>query len=291
MGPERSRGAALVAALCAVAVLLLGGCGTEAANGTDDATATGAIPWTTTEPFKVTAAQLADDQRTLTLTAQVPDGKNPCVRALKAARTAAEHNTVWVQITFSSPSGDKRSGCTGERTVSTRLRLPEALGNQKLVVDNDTQFTADGAELPALRLCGELGCDPPATGCTSASYDQALIAADAPMHSYRDAEHCDGKWLVLDFSWRTGPVCGDTTASPAGCASRLGDRWFFRAKPAGWAPITESAAGGCAAVQRAEPAFPTSLCAGLSPLSASLHPSYPPASASASPTQSQLPSS
>jgi len=279
----------VVAALCAVAVLLLGACGRQVAGGADDTTPTGPIPWTSTEPFKVTAAQLADDQRTLTLTARVPDGKKPCVRALKAVRTDAENNTVWVQITFSSPSGDKRSGCTGERTASTRLRLPEPLGDQKLVVDHDTQFTTDGAKLPALRLCGELGCHPPATGCTTASYEQALIAAGAPMHTYRDAEHCDGKWLVLDFSWRTGPVCGDTTASPSGCSSRLGDRWFFRAKPAGWAPIAESAAGGCAAVRRAEPAFPTSLCGELAPLSASLHPSYPPPSALASPTGGQLP--
>lgn len=233
------------------------------------------------QPSAATAAQLADDQRTLTLTARVPDGKNPCVRALKAVLTASERNILWVQITYSSPSGDRSSGCTGERTASTRLRLPKPLGSQKLIVDHDTQFTADGAELPALRLCGQLGCHPPATGCTSSSYDQALIAADAPEHTYLNADHCDGKWLVLDFSWRTGPVCGDTTASPSGCASRLGDRWFFRAKPAGWAPITASAAGGCEAVQRAEPAFPTALCATLAPLSSALHPSYPPPSASA----------
>ncbi|WP_405953139.1 hypothetical protein OG588_16595 [Streptomyces prunicolor] len=290
----------MLAALCAIAaVLLLSACGTQLAGGMDGATPTGSLPWTLASPSRVTGAQLADDQRTLTVSVRVPDGKQPCIRALKAAVTASENNTVWVQITFSSPSDDRRSGCTGERTASTRVRLPAPLGKQRLVVDYDNQFTTDGAKLPALRLCGELGCHPPATGCTTASYEQAEIAADVPAHTYRDAEHCDGKWLVLDFSWRTGPVCGDTTASPAGCASRLGDRWFFRAKPAGWAPITSSAAGGCKVVQRAEPAFPASLCAGLAPLSASLHPSYPPASpstsasasasVSASPTRSQLP--
>ncbi|MFF6985873.1 hypothetical protein [Streptomyces sp. NPDC010273] len=279
MGPVRTRGAAVLAALCAVAaVLFLAACGTQVAGGADGVTPTGSIPWTTGQPSRVTGAQLADDQRTLTVTAQVPDGKKPCVRALKAVVTDTENNTVWVQITFSSPSGDRSSGCTRERSASTSVRLPRPLGDQKLVVDLDNQFTTDGAKLPALRLCGELGCHPPATGCTSASYDQALIAADAPAHTYRDAEHCDGKWLVLDFSWRTGPVCGDTTATPSGCTSRLGDRWFFRAKPAGWAPITSSATGGCAAVHRAEPAFPTALCASLDPLSPSLHPSYPPAS-------------
>ncbi|MFJ9627887.1 hypothetical protein ACIRU8_09360 [Streptomyces sp. NPDC101175] len=273
---------AVVAAFCALAVLLLGGCGTRVAgatNGTNGTTPTGPVPWTTMEPSAVTAAQLAADQRTLTLTARVPHGKHPCVRALKAALAAAEQNTFWVQITYSSPSGDRRSGCTGEATASTRIVLPEPLGDQKLIVDHDTQFTTDGAKLPALRLCGELGCHPPATGCTVSSYEQAMIAADAPEHSYRDAERCDGKWLVIDFSWRTGPVCGDTTATPSGCASRLGDRVFFRAEPAGWKTITSSSAGGCTAVHRAEPAFPKALCATLPPLSASLHPSYPPSSA------------
>ncbi|MFJ8056228.1 hypothetical protein [Streptomyces sp. NPDC096142] len=287
MGPVRTRGAAVLAAFCAVAaVLVFAACGTRlaggagSAGGTDGAAPTGPIPWTTEEPSRVLGAQLDDDQRTLTLTAQVPDGRRPCVRGLKAVVTDTENNTVWVQITFSSPSGDRNSGCTRERTAATRVRLPRPLGNQKLVVDTESQFTTDGAQLPALRLCGALGCHPPATGCTTASYDQALIAADAPAHTYRDAEHCDGKWLVLDFSWRTGPVCGDTTATPSGCTSRLGDRWFFRAKPAGWAPITSSAAGGCAAVRRAEPAFPTALCADLPPLSPALHPSHPPASPS-----------
>ncbi|MFI6402615.1 hypothetical protein [Streptomyces sp. NPDC050548] len=277
----------MAAALCAVAVLLLGGCGTRvagAADSTGDPAPTGSLPWTLSQPFKVTAAQLAADRRTLTLTAQVPDGKKPCVRALKAALTATSQQNMWVQITFTSPSGDKRSGCTGERTVSTHIRLPESLGSRQLIVDNDTQFTADGAKSPALRLCGELGCHPAPTGCTVRSYEQAMIAADAPEHSYRDAEHCDGKWLVIDFSWRTGPVCGDTTATPSGCTSHLGDRVFFRAEPAGWKTITASSAGGCKVVQRVEPKFPTALCATLAPLSASLHPSYPPQSPSATAT-------
>ncbi|WP_324604874.1 hypothetical protein [Streptomyces xylophagus] len=154
MRPGRTRGAAAVATLCAVAVLLLGGCGTQVAGGTGEATPTGVIPWTTMQPSAVTAVQLADDQRTLTLTARVPDGKHPCVRALKAVLSASERNILWVQITYSSPSGDRSSGCTGERTASTRLPLPKPLGSQKLIVDNYTQFTTDGAELPALQPAG-----------------------------------------------------------------------------------------------------------------------------------------
>ncbi len=105
-----------------------------------------------------------------------------------------------------------------------------------------------------------------------------MTAVDAPRHTYRDAQRCDGKWLVLDFSWRTGPACDDTS-DPA-CSSALGDRWFFRAGKSGWEPVLESVRGGCRDVQRKEPGFPAALCGTLAPLPARLHPSYPPPSAS-----------
>jgi hypothetical protein len=262
-----------------LAVLLLGGCGTQVAGGASPSE-TGPVTWTTSAPSEVTGARLGADHRTLSLDVRVPSGPRPCVRDLKAVDTDKMYGsvpgTVRVQITFSSPDG-RSSGCTKEKTATARVRLPQPLGERELVVDYNTVFTADGAEPPALRLCGRLGCHPPATGCTAASYEQAMIAVDAPTHSYRGAEHCDGKWLVLDFSWRTGPACGDDTKDPA-CSSSLGDRYFFRAKRSGWEPFFTSAAGGCAAVQRREPAFPTALCASLAPLSSSLHPSYPPPS-------------
>ncbi|PKT72179.1 hypothetical protein CW362_15240 [Streptomyces populi] len=188
---------------------------------------------------------------------------------------------VRVQVTFTSPAGDRASGCTGESTATAKVSLPEPLGDRDVIVDNYTRFTAEGAEPPALRLCGELGCTPPATGCTPASYEQALTAVDAPEHTYRNSERCDGKWLVLDFSWRTGPACDDST-DPA-CSARLGDRWFFRSKKSGWEPISRTSAGGCRDVRREEPAFPSSLCRSLAPLSSALHPSYPPPSASSTP--------
>ncbi|MFD0441069.1 hypothetical protein [Streptomyces chartreusis] len=108
-----------------------------------------------------------------------------------------------------------------------------------------------------------------------ASYDQALVAVGAPEHTYRDSERCDGKWLVLDFSWRTGPACGDST-DPA-CSSRLGDRWFFRVKKTGWESIIRTSAGGCQDVQLKEPAFPSSLCESLAPLSPLAAPEVSPA--------------
>ncbi|MFF2324558.1 MULTISPECIES: hypothetical protein [unclassified Streptomyces] len=267
--------------LCAVAVLLLGACGTQVAGqGGGRPTATGPIPWSTMQPSAVTGARLTDDRRTLLLDAQVPSGEHPCVRDLKAVLTDPALDPVRVQITFTTPSSDRRSGCTEESTATARVGLPEPLADQVVVVDHYVQFTADGAQPPALRLCGQLGCHPPATGCTAASYEQALLAVNAPKHTYRDSEDCRGKWLVLEFSWRTGPACGGSP-DPA-CSSRLGDRWFFRAESSGWVPIAEGAAGGCRDVQRTEPAFPTSMC-DLGPLSPSLHPSHPASSVSPSP--------
>ncbi|MEU7704184.1 hypothetical protein [Streptomyces nodosus] len=270
----------MAALLCAVAVLVLGACGTQVAGEGDGRAplpaATEPIPWTTMQPSTVTGVRLSGDRRTLLLDTQVPSGAHACVRKLKAVLTNPMTDVVRVQITFTSPSGDRASGCTEESPATVKVRLPEALGDRNVIVDNYTLFTADGAEPPALRLCGELGCTPPATGCTAASYDQALMAIGAPAHTYRSSEECDGKWLVLDFSWRTGPACAGSTEP--GCSSRLGDRWFFRAKKSGWEPIIRTSAGGCQDVQRKEPAFPTSLCASLAPLSPSLAPSYPPAS-------------
>ena len=162
------------------------------------------------------------------------EGAHRCGRLCAGLRGGAHRpraeGPVRVRLTLSSPSGDRRSGCTKERSATARVRLPVPLGRE-VVVDHDVQFTADGAKAAALRLCGKLGCTPPATGCTDASYDQALMAVDAPTHSSRDSQECDGKWLVLDFPWRTGPVCDD--ASEPGCSSRLGDRWFYRAEKSG----------------------------------------------------------
>ena len=264
----RARRRGLVAAVLMGAVMVgaLAGCGTKVGAGATVPTETGPIPWTTFQPSAVTGAHLAADQRTVTLDTQVPDGPHACVRDLTAKLGEPGPGLVRVQVTFSSPSGDRRSGCTKERSTPTRVVLPAPLGERELVVDDFTVFTADGATPPDLRLCGKLGCHPAPTGCTPASYDQALMAVDAPMHTYRDATDCQGTWLVIDFSWRTGPACAGETKDPA-CSSRLGDRVFFRAETSGWVPIVHDRSGGCAAIHRREPAFPTSMCGPLAPLS------------------------
>lgn len=245
--------------LGAVAVLLLGACGTQRAGA--GATTTQAPHWQTFAPFRVTAARLSGDGRALSVDAEVPGGGKTCARGLKAAVTSTSERTVWVQVTFSALTGDPDADCSKTATGTAKVRLPSALGHRELSVDNDTTFTADDAGPSGLRLCGDRGCHPAPTGCTPASYDQAVAALDVPNHTSRGAEHCDGKWLVFDVSSRMGPACSEGEAP--GCGASLGDRWFFRAGKSGWVPVARGTRAGCVDVHRVEPAFPATLCAGL----------------------------
>ncbi|WP_203721452.1 hypothetical protein [Streptomyces coelicoflavus] len=263
-----------VVLLSAVGVLLLGACGTLRAGS--DGAATASEPTALTDPTEstrrqtfapmgVTAARLADDRRTLDVDVEVPGPGKTCVRDLKAVVTDTSDRTVWVQVTYSAPAdGTPRADCRTTATATAKVRLPSPLGHRVLSVDNFTAFTADGADPPHLRLCGELGCHPAPTGCTPASYDQAVTALDVPNHTSRGDEHCDGKWLVFDVSSRMGPACPEG-AGP-GCGASLDDRWFFRAEKPGWKPIARSTKGGCTDVHAIEPAFPSALCADLPPL-------------------------
>lgn len=248
-----------VVLLSAVGVLLLGACGTLRAGSDGAATApttpTESERWQTFAPIRVTAARLADDRRSLSVDAEVPGRGKTCVRDVKAVVTDTSDRTVWVQVTYSALTGSSpRSDCRATATATAKVRLPSPLGHRVLSVDNFTAFTADGADPPHLRLCGELGCHPAPTGCTSASYDQAVMALDVPNHTSRGDEHCDGKWLVFDVSSRMGPACPEG-AGP-GCGASLADRWFFRAEKSGWQPIARSTKAGCTDVHGIEPAFP-----------------------------------
>ncbi|NEB81949.1 hypothetical protein G3I40_43060 [Streptomyces sp. SID14478] len=254
------------AVLSAVAVLLLGACGSlRAGSGGGTAPTVEPARWQTFAPFRVTAARLAADGRALSVDAEVPGGGKTCARHLKAVVTDTSDRYVWVQVTFSAlTGGSPHADCRKTTTATAEVRLPSALGHRELTTDTHTAFTTDDADLPNLRLCGDRGCHPAPTGCTPASYDQAVDALDVPNHTSRGTEHCDGKWLVFDVSSRMGPACAEGDAP--GCAASRADRWFFRAKKSGWVPIARSTKGGCTDVHRIEPAFPTALCAELPPL-------------------------
>ncbi|MFE1950011.1 hypothetical protein ACFW9D_06015 [Streptomyces sp. NPDC059524] len=262
---RRARSLVTVFVLSAVGVLLLGACGTLRAGSGGTATPTESARPQTFAPFRVTAARLADDRRTLTVDADVPGPGKTCARDLKAVVTDTSDRTVWVQVTFSALTGGApHDDCRGTATATAQVRLPSPLGHRELAMDTHTVFTMDDAHLPDLRLCGERGCHPAPTGCTPASYDQAVAALDVPNHTSRGEEHCDGKWLVFDVSSRMGPACPEG-AGP-GCGASLGDRWFFKAEKAGWKPVARGTKGGCVDVHRVEPAFPSALCADLPPL-------------------------
>lgn len=225
--------------LSAVAVLLLSACGTQRAGA---GAPTESPRRQTFAPFRVTAARLSDDGRALSVDAEMPGKEKTCARRLKAAVTSTSERTVWVQVTFSTLTGDPHAACSKTATGTAKVRLPSALGHRELVVDHDTTFTADGAGPPGLRLCGDRGCHPAPTGCTPASYDQAVSALDVPNHTSRGEEHCDGKWLVFDVSSRMGPACAEGEAP--GCGASLGDRRFFRAEKSGWVPPRARHKGG-----------------------------------------------
>lgn len=268
---------AVVLVVCG-AMLLTGrgqaGAGSAGVEGAaPEATATAAsegsaaaIPWQRGGVSSIDAIRAEDGGRTLAVTVQVAaaadgHGDARCARGLRGVVDTVEHGTVYVTITYESRSADRRSGCTVSRPATTRVRLPRPVGGQQVFLNSQVVFTARGAAAPALRRCGDLGCDPAPVGCTVASYEQAVADSDVPRHSMRDERGCDGRWLVLDISSPTGAACGDP--GPDCDSHNRTTRWFYRAAADGWRAITTSNGAGCTAVRRAEPAFPEELCRGL----------------------------
>ncbi len=214
--------------------------------------------WVTFAVSGVTEVRVSPDGRVLTLDARVPDGPDGCLRGPTGRLDGFEPKLVRVDIRFESRLLMAGDGCPGERTVPVEVRLPEPLGERDVVVNLDQLYTPDRPGL--LRRCGELGCHPAPTGCTSDSYYQAARDADAPEHSYHRERGCDGKWLVMDISINSGPVCEGS----GDCAGASGTtRYFYRATPTGWRVIAATTKPGCDDVRSAEPRFPRTLCAKL----------------------------
>ncbi|MEU7689686.1 hypothetical protein [Microbispora hainanensis] len=214
--------------------------------------------WVTYAVSTVTEVRVSRDGRVLTLDARVPDGPDGCLRGPTGRLDGFEPKLVRVDIRFESRLLMAGNGCPGERTVPVEVPLPKPLGERDVVVNLDRLYTLDRPGL--LRRCGEPGCHPAPTGCTSDSYYRAARDADAPEHSYHHERGCDGKWLVMDISISGGPVC----ERPGECAgaSRT-TRYFYRATPTGRRVIAGTTKPGCGDVLTAEPRFPRELCAAL----------------------------
>lgn len=254
------RGTGLV--VLGAALVVLTGCGSQTAE-TDEgpAGAATAAAWTLAAPIRIDGVRAADGGRSLVVGAEVPDGARDCVRKLRGELETVEHGTVYVKVTYETRSLDRDSGCTGTRRVAATVKLDEPLGSRTVMVNSMDVYTPVGATLPALRECGENGCDPTPPRCTSSSYRQAVNDTDIPEHTSWEERGCDDTWLVLDLSTRMGPACGD---AGDGCSSSaVSQRWFYRAEPSGWRPAATNGDAGCAGIHKVLPELPERLCASL----------------------------
>ncbi|MFH9845681.1 hypothetical protein ACH4MY_10630 [Streptomyces sp. NPDC017246] len=234
----------------------------EGATGADQGTATATGPaWTLASPIRIAGVRTADGGRSLVVDAEVPDGAGDCVRGLRGELETVEHGTVHVSVTYESPAQDRASGCTGTQRVEATVKLGEPLSSRKVMVNSWNVYTPAGATPPALRKCGENGCDPTPPRCTSSSYQQAVNDTDIPKHTSWEERGCDDTWLVLDLSTRMGPACGD---AGDGCpSSNVSQRWFYRAEKSGWRPVTTNGDAGCVGIHKVLPELPERLCASL----------------------------
>ncbi|WP_246886180.1 hypothetical protein [Streptomyces sp. GESEQ-4] len=259
----RQRGTGLRVAVLGAALMVLVGCGSKTA-GTDEETTTGAATasaWTLAAPIRIDGVRAADGGRSLVVGAEVPDGARDCVRSLRGELETVEHGTVYVRVTFETRSLDQDSGCTGTQRVKATVKLGEPLGTRRVMVNSMDVYTPVGATPPALRQCGENGCDPTPPRCTSSSYGQAVNDTDIPKHTSWEERGCDETWLVLDLSTRMGPACGD---AGDGCSSSgVSQRWFYRAESSGWRPVATNGDAGCAGIHKVLPELPERLCASL----------------------------
>ncbi|MFF0561668.1 hypothetical protein [Streptomyces sp. NPDC004266] len=249
-------------AVLGAALVILAGCGSETAETAEEATGGATAPaWTLAAPIRIDGVRTADGGRSLVVGAEVPDGAGDCVRGLRGEFDTVEHGTVYVRVTYETRSLGRDSGCTGTRKVEATVKLGEPLGSRRVMVNSRDVYTPAGAVLPALRRCGENGCDPTPPRCTSSSYRQAVNDTDIAKHTSWEERGCDDTWLVLDLSTRMGPVCGDPGD---GCSSsRISQRWFYRAETSGWRPVATNGDEGCAGVRKVLPELPVRLCASL----------------------------
>ncbi len=218
----------MVSLLSVVAALFLGACGTQWS-----VRATGGRPcrrrpgrshgprWRlprSPEPISATtAARCSSIRRCPVAHTRASGNSRQCSPSRDGPRSGAGHLHLAVR--------DRASGCTKESTATAKIRLPRPLGDRRW---SSTTTRPSPPTVPNRPRCGGAGNSaahrrPPAAPPLPTSRRDG---GRRPAHTYRDSEKCDGEWLVLDFSWRTGRPAATppTLPAPPGWANR----WFFR---------------------------------------------------------------
>jgi len=240
--------------------LLLAGCGTVQAGPP------GPTVWGSYGPAgtQLVSVRVSPSGRVLTVAAQITAGRPGCERDLAGTVTDFTATTADLDVTFQSRLTAVAGACTS-RVMTVSVSLPAALGRRTVMINSDTTdvFAPSGGAL--LQRCGPEGCGPftpapPPGRCDAASFQEAMLSTGAPADATYWELGCDSRWLVLDVGWPGGTAgCDGPSCSP----DMVITRWFYRASPGGWETITSARTEGCADVQKAEPQFPTSLCARL----------------------------
>jgi hypothetical protein len=241
--------------LASTSLLVLAACAATGAGGT-------APSWGIEAPSEVAAIRQSGDQTRLTIDLTMPAGldDHECWRSLTGAVDDFSEKSILIRVTADTWSDPRCGQATTIQSVS--VNLPAPLGARTVNVNNSTlgDYIADPVGNPTLRYCYEFRCGAPAPAtCDASSVHHAAAGTEVDAHARYTMRGCDGRWLVLDFTWTGGPACDNACATTGGSAAR----WFYRGTNQGWQAIVSTTAAGCGPVVTVEPAFPTALCESL----------------------------
>jgi len=255
-----------IGVLAAPLLALLAGCGSVGAGSGIGPAGSAAAHWVSYGPAgpQLVSVSVEGSGRVLAVAVQVPAGPDGCMRDLTGALAEFGATVAYVSVAFQSRLASVPGACPSNRVMTVRVSLPAPLGRRQVMINSDTTTLFSPDHGAVLRRCGQEGCGPfappPPASCTSRSYQEAMLSTGPPTDAVYQALGCDGRWLVLDVGWPGGAAgCDGPSCSP----DMVSTRWFFRASRDGWVTIATALTGGCAEVLKAEPRFPTRLCASL----------------------------